>query len=315
MMETAKIRKAGYAIRHSYKDFAIRYRVLVRGVTTKTESRVAAVKICKEVLGEKEDYALGKTKIFLKEYHDRLLERLRGEVYARAIDVIQRAFRRIIFRKFMARYRNAAIIIQKNWRARGPRLNFLTMQRGFGRLQALVHARDDSMRFQIYRRNIINLQARCRGFLTRRDLSGKISEKSQKMVELAQLRVKEEQELKNAGHPTWKHEAEARFLSRLALLNQELKIDKEKQIQPQHINNNNNIEDEYKVIDELFDFLPEWQTPKMKPKAATRRNVPPTFRVSRMISYLEAKSRNIKHIPSKLLSRPMNYYDNSTTRL
>lgn len=310
MMETARIRKAGYAIRHTYKDFATRYRVLVKGVTTTTDPRTSAVKICTEVLGTKGDYALGKTKIFLKEHHDRLLERTRSEIYARAIDVIQRGMRRIIFRKFMQRYRNAALVIQKNWRARKPRIHFLTMQNGFSRLQALIHTRDVSIKYQILRRNLINLQARCRGFLMRRNLSIKISEKSQKIAELAQIRIQEEQELKSAGHPAWKQEAEKRYFARLAVLNKDSKIEQKKEIHHQ-----NSIEEQYKVIDELFDFLPEWQTPKMKPKAATRKVQTPTFRVSRMISYLEAKSRDIRHIPSKLLSRPNYYHDNTSTRL
>lgn len=311
MMETAKIRKAGYAIRHTYKDFVMRYRILVKDITSKNAVKPAALKICTTILGTSNDYAFGKTKIFLREHQDRLLEGLRGEKYARSTDVIQRAFRRLIFRKFMNRYRNAAIVIQKNWRARGPRKSFLAMQRGFHRLQALIHTRDVSVKFQILRSNIVNFQARCRGYLMRHDLSGKISEKSQKMVELAKLRLKEEQELKSSGHPTWKQEAELRFLTRLAELHRQLKIDKEKKF---NHNQQNSIEDN--VIDELFDFLPEWQTPKMKPKAAARSVKAPTFKVSRMISFLEAKSRDIKHIPSKLLSRPMNYYnDNSTTRL
>lgn len=314
MMETAKIRKAGYAIRHTYKDFVLRYRVLVKGIITRSEIKPAALKICTEVLGTKNDYAFGKTKIFLREHQDRLLESMRAEIYARSIDVIQRAFRRLIFRKFMSQYRNAAIVIQKNWRARGPRKSFLAMQRGFHRLQALVNTREVNMKFQKLRSNIVNLQARCRGNLARRNLAFKIAEKARKMMELSKLRSKEEQELKSSGHPKWKQEAEQSYHTRIAVLNKELEIDKDKKFNHQ----SSSIEEEYKVIDDLFDFIndPEWQTPKIKPKPAARNIKAPTFQVSRMITFLEAKSRDVRHIPSKLLSRPMNYYnDNSTTRL
>lgn len=322
MMETAKIRKAGYSIRHTYKDFAARYRVLVRGLTSKTDVRIASAKICTEILGKSNEYALGKNKIYLKDYHDRHLESLRAEIYARAIEVIQRGFRRIIFRKFMGRYRRAAIVIQKHWRAREPRLKFLAMQRGFGRLQALIHTREVSVKYQILRRSIINLQARCRGYLTRNDLQGKKSEKSRKMAELAKLRVKEEQELKASGVKEWKKEAEKRYLARLAILNKELKIDNNKALAQQQQQQQQpplNIEDERKVVDEVFKFLQLMHSPTMETKSkahrTTNNNRTPSFRVSRMISYLEAKSRSIKHIPSKLLSRPVNHYDNSTTRL
>jgi myosin-7 len=309
MMETAKIRKAGYAIRHTYRDFVTRYRILVKGITSKTDVRAAATKICSQVLSSMPNFALGKTKIFLKEHHDRHLEKSRSDVYLHAIAVIQRGFRRVIFKRFMARYRYAAVVIQKHWRARIPRQRFILMQRGFKRLQAVIQSRDTSNRYQIMRQSIVNLQARCRGVLTRRDLSNKISAKSRKMIELARLRLQEEHELKSAGHPQWRQEAETRFLSRISALNRELKIDQQRKMQSQY---SLSIEEEDKMVDDVFSFLTELQTPVMKPKTTTRHT--PTFKVSKMISYLEARSRNLKHIPSKLLSRPVNYYD-STTRL
>jgi myosin-7 len=67
MMETIRIRRAGYPIRHSYPDFVDRYRFLINGImpSHKENCPVAAGKICKEVL-QNADYQLGKTKVFLK---------------------------------------------------------------------------------------------------------------------------------------------------------------------------------------------------------------------------------------------------------
>lgn len=308
MMETAKIRKAGYAIRHSYKDFATRYRFLIKGISTKTDVRAAATKICSEVLKTMPNFALGRTKIFLKEVHDVQLEKTRSEILIRSITIIQRGFRRIMFRRFMKRYREAAIVFQKHFRARGFRQRFLIMQRGFHRLQASILTREFSSSYHSMRKSIIGLQARCRGFLTRLDLSGKITAKSRKMVEFGKLRVQEEEQFKRAGNANWKQEAENRFITRLAQLNRELKVDRENEIIRQH---KMTIEDGNKVVDDVFGFLTELQTPLMKPKNSRRS---PSFKVSQMISYLEVKSRNVKHIPSKLLSRPVNNYD-STTRL
>lgn len=307
-METAKIRKAGYAIRHSYKDFATRYRFLIKGISTKTDVRAAATKICSEVLKTMPNFALGRTKIFLKEIHDVQLEKTRSEILIRSITIIQRGFRRIMFRRFMKRYREAAIVFQKHFRARGFRQRFLIMQRGFHRLQASILTREFSSSYHSMRKSIIGLQARCRGFLTRLDLSGKITAKSRKMVEFGKLRVQEEEQFKRAGNANWKQEAENRFITRLAQLNRELKVDRENEIIRQH---KMTIEDGNKVVDDVFGFLTELQTPLMKPKNSRRS---PSFKVSQMISYLEVKSRNVKHIPSKLLSRPVNNYD-STTRL
>ena len=308
MMETAKIRKAGYAIRHSYKSFVERYRFLVKGITKKTDIREAAKKICNESLKAMPSFALGKTKIFLKEEHDAYLEKLRSDVFAKSIAIIQRGFRRILFRRFMKRYREAATVMQKHFRARGYRQRFLIMQKGFHRLQASIYSRVMSNRFQDIRKSMVGLQARCRGFLTRKDLSGKISEKTQKMVEFAKIRVQEEQQLKRAGIVNWKEEAEIRFISRLANLNRELKLDRENEIKRQH---NINIEEQTKVVDDVFGFLADLQTPK--PKTKVRHS--PSIRVSHMINYLEEKSRNLKHIPSKLLSRAAFNYQDSSTRL
>lgn len=306
MMETAKIRKAGYAIRHSYQDFVNRYRFLAKGITKKTEVRVAAKKICEEALSSMPTYALGKTKIFLKEQHDVHLEKLRSDIFQKSIAIIQRGFRQIIFKRFIRRHREAAIVLQKHFRARGYRTRFLIMQRGFHRLQAALKSKDLRENFEKTRKSIVGLQARCRGFLTRKDVSGKISEKSRQMVGFAKLRVQEEQQLKKAGVANWKQEAENRFLLRLTKLNQELKLDKENEIKRQHIIN---IEEQTKVVDDVFGFLADLQTPQMKPK---NPRPAPSFRVSKMIVYLEEKSRNIKNIPSKLLARPVNQYDSST---
>lgn len=306
MMETAKIRKAGFSIRHSYKDFVNRYRLLVKGIINNTDIRAAAMKICSDILSTMPNFALGKTKIFLKEEHDVMLEARRSEVYLKSIAIIQRGFRRVIFKKFIRRHREAAIMIQKHWRARGYRKRFLAMRKGFHRLQAVIISRSMSYDFRRMKKIIIGLEAQCRGYLTRKNLASKISEKSYKMSQLVQMRIQDEQKLKKSGNNMWKEEAENLFFIRLANLNRELKIDNEEAANKKQYFIN--IEEDKKVVDDVFGFLQDPTTPiaKKKPVRAA------TFKVSKMISYLEEKSRNLKYIPSKLLSRPVQYYDSSS---
>ncbi|VDM77526.1 unnamed protein product, partial [Strongylus vulgaris] len=66
MMETIKIRRNGYPIRHDFEPFVRRYRVLVNGVgaPNQVEVRTAAEQICKKVLGSESEFQLGKTKVF-----------------------------------------------------------------------------------------------------------------------------------------------------------------------------------------------------------------------------------------------------------
>ena len=67
MMETIRIRRAGYPIRHKFKDFVDRYRLLVNGVgpAHTVDCRLASQKICDYVL-KGTDYQLGKNKVFIK---------------------------------------------------------------------------------------------------------------------------------------------------------------------------------------------------------------------------------------------------------
>lgn len=76
MMETIRIRRAGYPIRHNFEDFVDRYRLLAVGIlpSQKENCRVASTKILQTVLKDA-DYQLGKTKVFLKvsmAYHNLL---------------------------------------------------------------------------------------------------------------------------------------------------------------------------------------------------------------------------------------------------
>jgi len=67
MMETIRIRRAGYPIRHLFTDFVERYRLLVHGVGPPhlEDCHAATLKICQTVLGGS-DFQLGRTKVFLK---------------------------------------------------------------------------------------------------------------------------------------------------------------------------------------------------------------------------------------------------------
>ena len=67
-METISIRRKGYPIRHLFRDFVDRYRLLAPGIGpshVEGDCRNAAEKICRTALTN-QDYQIGKTKVFLK---------------------------------------------------------------------------------------------------------------------------------------------------------------------------------------------------------------------------------------------------------
>ncbi|XP_050087157.1 myosin-VIIa-like isoform X1 [Anopheles aquasalis] len=278
MMETAKIRKAGYAIRHTYREFVERYRHLGIGVgpAHKVDCVHASKAICARVLAKiPDDYQFGKTKIFLKESHDYLLESERSRVYLHYVVLIQRAFRKVMFFRYIRRYREAAITIQKHWRARGYRANYLTMRNGYRRLQAAIKSRTQTYAFSRLREAIVQLQAHCRGYLTRRNLQDKLTYKARRMTEILMMMRTEESQFKQSGHARWKEDAEHNYWLRVDELNRELAGEQQEhrslpRVVPQP---SITVDDDNKIVDDVFGFLegttsPE-PVPKRKPSLAT----------------------------------------------
>ena len=71
MMETIRIRRAGYPIRHTFNEFVERYRFLIAGCPPAhkiADCRAATNRICQAVLG-KADYQLGRTKVRFANYY------------------------------------------------------------------------------------------------------------------------------------------------------------------------------------------------------------------------------------------------------
>ena len=175
MMETIRIRRAGYPIRHTFMEFTERYRHLINGCPPahKVDCQQATSKICSAVLG-KADYQLGRTKVFLKDAHDLYLEQERDRVLTRKILVLQRCIRGWYHRRRFLKMKAAAILIQKTFRAHNGRRKYLLMRTGYMRMQALIRSRILSHKFRHLRGHIVRLQARCRGALVRRSYEKKL---------------------------------------------------------------------------------------------------------------------------------------------
>lgn len=173
MMETIKIRRSGYPIRHDYYPFVFRYRVLVssiRGPVKKIDLHDAAKKICHKVLGTNADYQLGKTKVFLKDKHDLVLEQEYYRILKDKAVIIQKNVRRWLVRKDFEKQRQAAVTIQTAWRGYDQRKRYKQIITGFSRLQAVLRSRQLVSHYQSLRKTIIQFQAVCRGTLLRRQV-------------------------------------------------------------------------------------------------------------------------------------------------
>ncbi|KAH8249426.1 hypothetical protein KR032_009554, partial [Drosophila birchii] len=201
MMETARIRRAGYPIRHAYRAFVERYRLLVPpvGPLDKCDCRLVARQICEVALPADSDRQFGKTKLFLRDEDDASLELQRSQLMLKSIVTIQRGIRRVLFRRYLKKYREAIITVQRYWRGRLQRRKYLVMRQGFHRLGACIAAQQLTTKFTMVRCRTIKLQALSRGYLVRRDFQQKLLErrkqqqlKKDELLKLAKQREAEE---------------------------------------------------------------------------------------------------------------------------
>ncbi|XP_048055664.1 unconventional myosin-VIIa [Megalobrama amblycephala] len=171
MMETIRIRKAGYPIRHTFDEFLERYRVLLRSSVCdpKTESaKKCSESICENVLNE-DDWKIGKTKVFLKDFHDTVLELARDKALNEKALLIQKVLRGYKYRKAFLRKRGAAVTIQKTWRGHKVRKLYRVVQLGYARLRAQVRSRQMAWQYKQKRQAALLLQSQTRGYLARKE--------------------------------------------------------------------------------------------------------------------------------------------------
>lgn len=169
MMETIRIRRNGYPIRHTFKEFVDRYRMLIGGIKPShmEDCQSASLRICEEVL-KGCDWQQGHHKIFIKDEQDVFLEQERDKALTKWCILIQKTFRGWFYRRRFLEMRNAAILIQRTWRKCAQRVRFIKMKRGYLRLQSVLRARVLTYKYQFMRQRIMALQAICRGYIMRR---------------------------------------------------------------------------------------------------------------------------------------------------
>ncbi|XP_039930696.1 unconventional myosin-VIIb isoform X1 [Hirundo rustica] len=174
MMETIQIRKAGYPIRYSFEEFFERYRFLLPWSLRqqlKNDTRQSCISISEAVLGKGESWQVGKTKIFLKDHHDTVLEVQRQNVLTDKVLLIQKVMRGLKDRSQFLKQRKSAVAIQSAWRGYWCRKEFKMVLLGFGRLQALYRSRQMAQQYEATRAAITRFQAVCRGYLVRRKVA------------------------------------------------------------------------------------------------------------------------------------------------
>ncbi|XP_045339846.1 unconventional myosin-VIIa isoform X2 [Leopardus geoffroyi] len=247
MMETIRIRRAGYPIRYSFVEFVERYRVLLPGVKPaykQDDLQGTCQRMAEAVLGTHDDWQIGKTKIFLKDHHDMLLEVERDKAITDRVILLQKVIRGFKDRSNFLKLKNAATLIQRHWRGHNCRRNYELMRLGFLRLQALHRSQKLHQKYRLARRRIIGFQARCRAYLVRkafrhrlwavltvqayargmiaRRLHRRLRAEYLRRLEAEKMRLAEEEKLrKEMSAKKAKEEAERKHQERLAQLARE----------------------------------------------------------------------------------------------
>ncbi|XP_060256547.1 unconventional myosin-X isoform X5 [Ovis aries] len=129
MLETVRIRKAGYAVRRPFQDFYKRYKVLMRNVALPEDIRGKCTALLQLYDASNSEWQLGKTKVFLRESLEQKLEKRREEEVTRAAMVIRAHVLGYLARKQYKKILDCVVIIQKNYRAFLLRRRFLHLKK------------------------------------------------------------------------------------------------------------------------------------------------------------------------------------------
>ncbi|XP_031721181.1 unconventional myosin-VIIb-like isoform X1 [Anarrhichthys ocellatus] len=172
MMDTIRIRKLGYPIRHTFEDFLKRYRVLLQTTVCdpRTETSAACCEaICQTVFEGADEWKIGRTKIFLRDAHDSVLERVRERKLSKIVLVIQRVMLGHKDRKSFLKKRRAAVVLQNHWRAYRHKQMRRKLWHGFERLASKIRSRKLWLQYQRQRAAALTIQSQVRGYQVRKD--------------------------------------------------------------------------------------------------------------------------------------------------
>ncbi|XP_063131160.1 unconventional myosin-IXb isoform X20 [Rattus norvegicus] len=174
MLETVRIRRSGYSAKYTFQDFTEQFQVLLPKDVQPCREAIAA--LLEKLQVDRQNYQIGKTKVFLKETERQALqERLHGEVLRRIL-LLQSWFRMVLERRHFVQMKHAALTIQACWRSYRVRRT-LERTRAAVYLQAAWRGYLQRQAYHHQRHSIIRLQSLCRGHLQRRSFSQMMLEK------------------------------------------------------------------------------------------------------------------------------------------
>uniref|UniRef100_A0AAY4DEE8 Myosin IXB n=1 Tax=Denticeps clupeoides TaxID=299321 RepID=A0AAY4DEE8_9TELE len=203
MLETVRIRRSGYGAKYTFQDFLEQFRVLLPRNSCASQEDIS---VLLQKLGlDNCNYQIGKTKVFLKEpERQKLQDALHMDVMCKIL-FLQHWFRAKLKRREYLQKRASAVIIQHCWRRfRKERLRQAAIL-----LQAQWRGYSQRVAYQGQLACILRIQALTRGNLARRRCQSMKDEKKRRREEEERRRIAVDEARRLA-------EEEARRQARLA---------------------------------------------------------------------------------------------------
>nr|XP_014342427.1 PREDICTED: unconventional myosin-X [Latimeria chalumnae] len=171
MLETVRIRRAGFPVRRPFQDFYIRYKVLMKSLPLSEDVKGKCAALLHLHDSTNTEWQLGKTKVFLRESLEHKLEKQREVEVHKAALIIQAYILGYMTRKHYKKVLECVKVIQKNYRAFFWRKRFLYL-----------------------RKAAITVQKQLRGQLARRAYKLLLEQKHREEEEEKERKRKEEEE-------------------------------------------------------------------------------------------------------------------------
>ncbi|XP_040209468.1 unconventional myosin-X-like isoform X2 [Rana temporaria] len=203
MLETVRIRRAGFPVRILFQEFCFRYKVLMRNVTLPEDLKGKCETLLHLNDTTNKEWQLGRTKVFLRESLEHKLEKQREVEVFKAALIVQSHIMGFVARKQYRKVLHCIVVIQKNYRAFLWRTKFLRLKKA-----ALTFQKQ--MRGQLARRLYKQLREQKR----KEEEDKKRRKEEERRRREEEERLKKEEERKRQEEERLKKEAEEREIQR-----------------------------------------------------------------------------------------------------
>ncbi|XP_054652143.1 unconventional myosin-X isoform X2 [Dunckerocampus dactyliophorus] len=130
MLETVKIRRAGFPVRRTFKDFFLRYKIISKEKAAAAgDDKKRSTDLLIRYDKTKKEWQLGKTKVFMKESLEQRLEKDRDEVRRQAAMIIRAHLLTFSAKKHFKRVRSSTVTLQKHLRRHIQRKRFVKQRK------------------------------------------------------------------------------------------------------------------------------------------------------------------------------------------